>query len=762
MPGMDNIVVVMGTDGATPVGVPAPESGAADRCDIGLRRYLGAMRRCRLCKFLAAAIFAAIFAVELAILIPSYQGYRKDLLDRLDFAGLAAVRTVLDVAPALRDDMSLTRVPTSSETALILSVAAMRSKSIGGTPLVGGLLFNDMGMQVGQFGMTPSLIPSDGRQSAMPSGQPYYDVVWTPEQHGLPYTVVGRLDASHVPGQLTAFVFRILGLVLIISLVVCGATMLIFGRYVLSPLLALDARLKAAGNAPEEAASRPLVPLRNDELGDVVKAFNQATVRVADTLGALRQSRSALASANEMLEHKVADRTRELTEANAALTAEVEERKRAMAKADYLANHDPLTDLPNRHLFTDLLQHEMGIARRQDTPLALTLLDIDNFKDINDTLGHEVGDALLKQTADRLRRSVREHDTVARLGGDEFAIIQTCLDAAELSASQARRLLKVLGEPYPIGDKMIAAPASIGIAMFPADAADSETLQKNVELAMYRAKQERGTFAYYDQGLDEEVRRRRTLEQEMRIALEKGQYQLHYQPKHAFAGGKVAGAEALIRWQHPDRGMISPGEFIPIAERTGLIAGIGEWALFEAARQFRDFEAAEGLAPVAVAVNLSAVQLRDRDIPKLVRQVLEDTRLPPARLELEITESVVMDDVRQTVEVLEALNAIGIGLSIDDFGTGYSSLSYLRQLPVNKMKIDRAFVMDVDTSGDAAVIARAIVGLGQSLNLKIVAEGVETAAQYAYLKGIGCTEAQGFYLSRPLPAAAFEAYLRTH
>jgi diguanylate cyclase (GGDEF)-like protein len=386
-------------------------------------------------------------------------------------------------------------------------------------------------------------------------------------------------------------------------------------------------------------------------------------------------------------------------------------------------------------------------------------LDLDHFKSVNDSLGHAVGDELLKVVAKRLSSSARSQDMVARIGGDEFAIIQVGLNFPADAYVQANRILQSLTDPISIGSHKLFSGCSIGITVFPSDGDDPEQLQRNADLAMYQAKEEqRNTFRFYDAELNATVQRRMFLEQELRGALASGQLAVYFQPKISIRERKISGAEALIRWRHPEQGMISPAEFIPVAERTGTISQIGEWTMYEACRRFREWQL-KGHPPMIVAVNLSAAQFKDRNIPAMVREVLAETKLDPARLELEITETAVMRDMSNAIEVLKELHGIGVSLAIDDFGTGYSSLSYLRQLPVNRIKIDRSFVSEIDQFEAAAAIARAVVMLGKSLNLTVVAEGVENQQQLDFLRKLDCDEAQGHLYSRPLPPQEFDAFV---
>lgn len=432
--------------------------------------------------------------------------------------------------------------------------------------------------------------------------------------------------------------------------------------------------------------------------------------------------------------------------------------KQTEAHLDYLAHVDPVTGLPNRHTFNERLAETIGRIEREGGSAGLLLLDLDNFKIVNDTLGHHCGDMLLKLVARRLTECMRSDDIVCRTGGDEFAVI---LDASvDEGAAMAQRILAALSAPFAIEEQEIYVTASIGISCCPADGADIETLTRNADCAMYQAKGKgKNAYEQFHPELDRRARNRLSLETSLRKALERNELELYYQPQLSLAEGRVTGVEALLRWNHPEQGMISPNEFIPIAEDSGLIVPIGRWVLHQACRQaaaWRD----EGLLPVTMSVNLSARQTRD---PYLMHDILEALRqngLPPSRLELEITESVLMDNVHDNVELLHRLQTEGIRLAIDDFGTGYSSMAYLKRFPIDQLKIDRTFVRDIPGDGDDEAITSAIIAMAHRLGLSVVAEGVETVLQLEFLRSAGCDIMQGFYFAEPRPAEKIRLLLQ--
>jgi diguanylate cyclase (GGDEF)-like protein/PAS domain S-box-containing protein len=443
------------------------------------------------------------------------------------------------------------------------------------------------------------------------------------------------------------------------------------------------------------------------------------------------------------------------------IARDVTERKRAEERVQYLAHFDALTGLPNRAQLDDLAKYAIGLAQRAQEPLALLFLDLDNFKDINDTLGHSVGDALLVELSLRLRAALRGEDTVSRLGGDEFIFLLYGVEASG-AAHVANKLLEVLDAPHRIEHYDLHVTGSIGIALYPADGADFEVLLRSADTAMYRAKQEgRHGYRFFTAEMQERSARQLQLVNALRQALERGQLAVHYQPQVSLRDGRIVGAEALLRWNHPELGSISPSEFIPVAEASGLIVPIGEWVLRQAVRQAKAWREI-GLESLVIAVNLSAIQLRHSDLPKMVGQILDEEDLPPHCLELELTEGVALNDPQGAIAVMNDLHRRGVSISIDDFGTGYSSLSQLKKFKVGKIKIDQSFVRDITTDAEDRAIVRAIIHMAQRLGLKTVAEGVETEGQLAFLREQGCDEMQGYYYSRPLLPQPFEQFVRAN
>jgi diguanylate cyclase (GGDEF)-like protein len=494
--------------------------------------------------------------------------------------------------------------------------------------------------------------------------------------------------------------------------------------------------------------NRTLWQLSLTVLGVLATLFFLQLVVVRRAQGILRTQSVALEEANRDLDQRVQERTMELQ-------AEVAERRNAELRLDHLAHHDPLTGLPNRLMFRNQLKKSIGLAARGERQLAVLFIDLDRFKEVNDTLGHAVGDELLVAVTQRLEGRLRSGDTLARLGGDEFiCVTEDVKDAHEVSAV-AEQLIALLSQPFNIVEHEIYVAASIGICLYPADGEDVDTLVRNADTAMYQAKAHgRSRCHFYTPEMTTYAQERIRLEALLRRAIEADELTVHYQLKVDIEG-RPTGAEALLRWNNAELGAISPVRFIPLAEETGFIVELGEWVLRQACQQMMAWRAA-GLVVPKMAVNVSVKQLERGDIVETVRTVLDATNLPPAALELEITESVIMN-IEDALAILKRLHQLGVHLAVDDFGTGYSSLSYLKLLPINTLKIDRSFVIGIGgNAGDEAII-RTVIALARSLKLSTVAEGVDSAHQVDFLRAHGCNEIQGFFFGKPQPADEFAA-----
>ena len=440
-----------------------------------------------------------------------------------------------------------------------------------------------------------------------------------------------------------------------------------------------------------------------------------------------------------------------------AIFSDITERKAALARIEYLAHHDPLTGLPNRSLLRERLEQEIGRARRLEQMVGVLFLDLDRFKTVNDSLGHAVGDRLLREVADRIRQHLRISDIVCRQGGDEFIVVLPDLKCDTDAAQIARQIIDALRPPVDVGSRTVHTSTSIGIAIYPSDGHTTSALLKAADMAMYHAKEnERGSFSFYTQELNARASERMALDGRLRTAVQQQEFSVHFQPQWALADGRLTGLEALVRW-HCDGQWLPPSKFIPVAEETGQIVPLGAWILEESCRHAALWRQ-RGHA-LTIAVNVSPVQIRRDDLPGRVRHILNKTGLPPAALELEITESLMMGDDTQALETLAALKQLGLKLAIDDFGTGYSNLAYLKRFNVDRLKIDQSFVRDLDTKPDAAAIVSAVIGMGRQLGLNTLAEGVETEAERQALMAAGCDDIQGYLLGRPMPAADIDALL---
>lgn len=451
---------------------------------------------------------------------------------------------------------------------------------------------------------------------------------------------------------------------------------------------------------------------------------------------------------------------------------DISERKESEEKIRFLAYYDSLTGLPNRQLFNEYVGQALFAAARGDSKVALLYIGIDRFKRINDTLGHKAGDELLKKIAACLSDSIRCTDifgkfilprepklSLSRLTGDEFSILLTGLAEEDHAALVSRRMLEMLQKPILIGGQEINVSCSIGISIFPGDTNNVDTLLKNADVAMFHAKQSGGnTFKFFSHDMNDRAMERLNLEIDLKKAIEREELVLFYQPQINLRTGKIAGLEALIRWQHPELGLVPPMKFIPVAEESGIIVAIGEWVMKEACRQAQAWRQ-NGLAPIRMGVNISSHQFRQGDLVPMVKQALLDSGLPSSFLELELTESSIMQNVDKTIDILDQLKEAGVNLSVDDFGTGYSSMSYLKRFPLDTLKIDRSFVMDITTDPNDAAIIKAIIAVAKSLGLKTIAEGVETKEQLQFLRNHLCDEIQGFFISKPIPADEVKSFL---
>lgn len=524
---------------------------------------------------------------------------------------------------------------------------------------------------------------------------------------------------------------------------------------------------RMTGWSRQEAAGRPFAEILNIVDGTTHEACEnplalavQQNQTVALSANCVLVRRDGLEMPIEDTAAPIRDRAGQVTGA-VMVFHDVSETRAMTLRMSHLAQHDFLTDLPNRTLLNDRLTQAIALARRQRRQLALLLLDLDRFKHINDCLGHAIGDKLLQSVTERLRACVRESDTVSRPGGDEFMVLLTEVKHMDDVALGAEKILAALTAPHSIDHHELHVTASIGISIYPDDGQDAVTLIRSADTAMHHTKENgRNHYQFFKRDMNARAVERHSIEGSLRRALVRREFVLHYQPKINLVTGAITGVEALIRWQHPERGLLLPAQFVPIAEDCGLIVPIGYWVLCEACRQTRAWLDA-GLPPMTIAVNVSAVEFRGKHFVEGIRDTLKETSLEPHYLELELTESVLMEDAESAVSVLQALKRMGVQLSVDDFGTGYSSLSYLKQFPIDILKIDQSFVRDITTDPNDATIVSAVIGMGRRLKHRVIAEGVETPEQLAFLADQACGEGQGYYFSRPVDAEEFARLLES-
>jgi len=561
-----------------------------------------------------------------------------------------------------------------------------------------------------------------------------------------------RSDTKAVRERLIWFL-GIVCVVLLTSLLVTLMLSAQMQRIITDPLLRLSAIARQI--SIEKNYSLRVIGKGKDELGNLVVDFNKM-------LDEIQLRDNELKDHKTQLEDRVTQRTRELEESNNQLSQSKRQAETVAKRMEYHAHHDDLTGLPNRILLNDRINTELAHARRQKSMMALLFLDLDRFKLINDSLGHAIGDQLLRVISRRLKNCVRDEDTIARLGGDEFMILLPRITSSSDAGRVGRKITEALVEPVSCNGHEIHITTSIGISIYPFDSTDVETLIKNADISMYRAKElGRNKVVYYTAEMNAGSRKQLALETNLRKALDRGELELHYQPKINTARNTVVGVEALLRWNHPTMGSVSPAEFIPVAEDSGLIIPIGEWVLETAFKQLRKWHDA-GHDELTMAVNLSSAQLSRSGIEATIHDSIENAGIDPCMAELEITENIAIHDIDSAIAILNKLKCTGINIAMDDFGTGYSSLSYLRKLPIDIVKIDQSFVRDIPDSKEAILIAQAIIAMAQSLRLSLIVEGIENVKQLNYFRQQGCEVMQGFLFSRPVAAEDMLEILNSH
>ncbi len=669
---------------------------------------------------IAVSVFLTILIIQGGLIFALFKKEEQRLLFEVAEKGRSVISTIIDPMPA-----EMLAVPV---------IDGIAHRALSGTGIRGFAVYSIDLRLLGTYGEPVSLRPDSGNPDLsrrLPDGLTY-ETVYFPTEINKPYIVAAALDSSSIGPALLDYINQNLAIMLLMSAFVTVVLMISLSRWLLEPILYLCDNLRSAAESPENPQITESPYDSEDEVG--------GTIRLAHAL--IRQN---------------ADNIRQIKSA-------------AEDKIHKLAYYDTLTGLPNRTLFLQKLTEQAREANsdhhEEIKRFAVIALDLDHFKDINDSMGHNVGDAILRGVGKRLRAAMPESAVVARSGEDEFALTMPLTDGLE-ARDIADKISKVIrAEPFKVFNESFQIRSSIGVSTYPDDGIDPDQVLKNADIALNRAKEEgRDRVKEYSEDFDRVVQQRFQMLRDLRDAMEAKDLQVFYQPQFELSTGKIIGAEALIRWFKKDSSkdggsFISPAEFIPVAEQSGLIVPIGEWVMKESCQMAARL-AKDGY-DFRVAVNVSGAQFYQSDIVNHAAKCLRESGLAPHNLELEVTESVFMDDINQTIETLQQLHALGIELAIDDFGTGYSSLSYLRQFPIDRLKIDQSFIRNALNNQDDAAIARTIIALGHSLNLKVIAEGVETKEHETFLRGQNCDEVQGFRYSRPIPVDRFEEFLKNY
>lgn len=662
---------------------------------------------------IALAVFLTILAVQATILNFTLNEFERERLDHLHEIGRAAIAPLMDVS--VTDNLASPF--TDADVNRLLSTTIVRGLTVYSNQL-------DLIQAYGEQ-MTISMLSLDnlGRTYRSADGASY-EVIFRSNELGRPYIIAARLNSANVQGDVFNYVKQTIMIMMLMSALVTTVLMIALGRWLLEPILFMRNNLLAASKDPEDPKIQPNPFDPNDEIGGAIEIAQRLINQNAENIRRIKGA--------------------------------------AEDKIHKLAYYDTLTGLPNRTLFVQNLTENTrvsgdGVVKR----FAVVTLDLDHFKDINDSMGHNVGDAILRGVGKRLRAAMPESATVSRSGEDEFAVMMPLSTDINSARDVAERIQGVIrSEPFKVFNEQFQVRASIGVATYPNDGNDPDQVLKNADIALNRSKEEgRDRIKEYSEDFDRAVQQRFQMLRDLRDALEKNQLSLHYQPQLDLKNGKIIGAEALLRWWKPDNSkkggtFIPPVEFIPVAEQSGLIVPIGEWVMKTACTVAKEWHTKYNM-DARIAVNVSAAQFMQGNLVEFVQKTLNETGLPANKLELEVTESVFMEDMTHTIQTLQDLHALGIELAIDDFGTGYSSLSYLRQFPIDRLKIDQSFIRNALNNQDDASIARTIVALGHALNLKVIAEGVETKDHEAFLLAQGCDEVQGYRYSRPVPPEQF-------
>lgn len=707
---------------------------------------------CRLCWKITLYVFLSILAVEAIILIPSVKNYEKDELGRLESVALAVFKVELQsLSKYTHDELTIVgqRILASS------------------TPIKGGLVKVDLRQAPVIFGEQPET-PMNG----MPKGSHWfthlrvehgtrYDVSWSSDVLEAPFEVTARLDASSIGRKLVSFVYRIIGLVALIANFVTIATMYVLQQGIIEPILRLRQQQLAACQDPLNPAKYRVEHCRKDELGDLFTSFNHMLSQVSNGLETIKKHEEILEEHNRTLEKRVQERTVDLTKANENLSNEIVERKKYEQKLIQMSNYDVVTELPNKTLYLERLRHSIAKAKVQEKIVAAMVIELNEFQEISDAFGHHMGDQLLKHVGHSLDDVFPMINTSARIGSHHLAIISESLFHLDEVRVLAQKIIDRYSKPIYIDEQSFTTTINIGISIAPEESDDPKQLIRNADLALDKSKKNHpNSFNFYETDMNQKVEYRHNLLVDLHYALVHEELELYYQPQFNLKKNQICGMEVLLRWQHPKKGMISPGDFIPLAEESGLIVPIGEWVLRTACIQAKNWQESGLGKDLCVAINLSAIQFKQDNMVDLVEQVLDFSGLASSSLELEITETVVMNNVESAIKKMNDIKDLGVTLSIDDFGTGYSSLNYLRRFPVHKIKIDQSFVRGISPENPDTAIADAICYLAHSLDLTVIAEGVETEYQLAHFEKIECDEVQGYLKGRPVPESEFHHYFK--
>lgn len=690
-----------------------------------LSRFLA----CKICWKITIWIFISILIVEAIILIPSYKNHEIDELRRIEKEAIGSMKTLLHTVDLLN------MTPQQQEEIL--------EEVFFVNPITGLILSKDDSEQTIKFGEQPATNPEYKR---IEHGT-RLDVYWNKNKLMSSLNATVRLDTSSIDRLLLKFVLRIIGLVAIITFFVTIVSVFVIRKIILKRILCLREKAIHAASDSDNPTHYLYHSDINDEIGDLIYAFNVMLEHIGIGLDKLE-------TVNTDLEKKVNERTKELIQ-------EIEERKHYEKELIQLANYDPVTELPNKNLFWSKSAQLISEIVNSNKILAIYLLELNEFQEINDAYGSTIGDLLLKKTGQFFDKNISHIATVGRFGSHQLAILtEPCSDLEQIE-DIAVQILEKFSRPFEISSQNIATTVNIGVVLIPADGTDPKALLSNADMALQRSKKiQSNSYQYYEKDMNKIIENRHSILVDLHYAIDHEQFEIYYQPQIDLNSSKIIGMEALLRWKHPEKGFISPVEFIPIAEESGLIIPIGNWVFKKACEQNKKW-LDEGIS-LRVGINLSPIQFHHRDLVADMEKVLEDTQLPSSNVEIEITETAIANDIDEAIRITDHIHSLGIIVAMDDFGTGHASLANLRRFPIQSLKIDQSFVRVLHPNDPEENLAGAIIHIGHSLGLKIIAEGVETKFQMEYLKDLGCEEIQGYYIAKPMPAEEFINFVKKY